>query len=62
MKPQVDKEEMFSEKNMKEVLLNMKFINPYHLNMIDSGHGEFPDTYILSKNGVDYIIEQFKKK
>jgi len=30
--------------------------------LLKSGYGEFPDTFELTEKGVDYIIEQFKKK
>ena len=53
-------ERMYSED--RKTLLDIELVNPLHLTMIKSGYGEFPDTYKLTQKGVDYIIEQFKKK
>ena len=53
---------MYSEEDMRKVLLAIELVNPVHLTILHSGHGEFPDGYKLTQKGVDYIIEQFKKK
>lgn len=52
----------YSEKEVRKVLLAIELVNPAHLTMLRSGYGEFPDSYELTEKGVDYIIEQFKKK
>ena len=45
-----------------EVLKQVQLVDPYHMRMVSNGHGEFPDGYKLTQKGVDYIIEQFKRK
>jgi hypothetical protein len=52
----------YSEEEVKKVLLAIELVNPKHLTMLRSGYGEFPDSYELTEKGVNYIIEQFKKK
>jgi hypothetical protein len=55
-------ERMYSEEEIRKSLLDIVLVNPAHITMLKSGYGEFPDTYELTEKGVDYIIEQFKKK
>lgn len=33
-------------------LKNTELVNPYHLEMVKNGRGEFPDTYKLTDNGI----------
>jgi len=40
----------------------LSLVNPAHLTMTSDGYGEFPDSYKLTEKGINYIIEQFKKK
>lgn len=53
---------LYSEEEFRNTLLDINLVNPSHLQMTSNGHGEFPDGYKLTQKGVDYIIEQFKKK
>jgi hypothetical protein len=55
-------ERMYSEEEIRKSLLDIILINPAHISLLKSGYGEFPDTFELTEKGVDYIIEQFKKK
>jgi len=45
-----------------KVLQGLSLINPLHLKMTSSGHGEFPDGYKLTDKGIQYIIEQLNKE
>jgi hypothetical protein len=55
-------EKMYSEEEVRKSLLDIVLVNPAHISLLKSGYGQFPDTYELTEKGVDYIIEQFKKK
>ncbi len=55
-------ERMYNEEEVKQILLNIILINPTYLTLLESGYGQFPDSYKLTEKGVNYIIEQFKKK
>ena len=55
-------ERMYSDEELKKVLTEVILINPSHLSLLRNGYGEFPDSYKLTENGVNYIIEQFKNK
>ena len=55
-------ERSYSEEDLRKALLDITLINPAHLSLLKSGYGQFPDTYEITEKGVDYIIEQFKKK
>jgi hypothetical protein len=46
---------------LKAALQKLELVNPHHLNLTKSGYGEFPDTYELTKNGVDDIIKLITK-
>ncbi len=52
----------YTEEEFRKALLDINLVNPSHLQMTSNGHGEFPDGYKLTQKGVDYIIEQFKRK
>ena len=43
-------------------LLDIVLVNPSHITILKKGYGQFDDTYEITEKGVDYIIEQFKKK
>ena len=47
---------------LREVLTNLSLVNPHHLKMISDGYGEFPDGYKLTEKGIQYVMEQIKKK
>lgn len=47
-------------KDLIKPLTDIKLCDPAHLSMESNGHGEFPDSYKLTKRGIDYIIEQIK--
>lgn len=55
-------ERSYSEEEIRKALLDIVLVNPAHISLLKSGYGQFPDTYELTEKGVDYIIEQFKKK
>ena len=40
----------------------LSLINPLHLQMTESGYGEFPDSYKLTEKGIQYIIEKLNKE
>jgi len=44
-----------------KILKSLSLVNPLHLQMTSNGHGEFPDGYKLTENGIQYIIEQLNK-
>ena len=50
------------EKTFEEILSKMTLVNPKHLRMTSNGHGEFPDGYMLTEDGVKYIVKQLKNK
>ena len=52
----------YSEEDIEEILTKLSLVNPSHLKMTIDGYGEFPDSYKLTEKGINYIIEQFKKK
>lgn len=37
-------------------------ISPIHLKLETDGHGEFPDKYSVTKNGIEVIKQYFKNK
>lgn len=43
--------------NKREALQNLKLVCPYHLEMVNNGNGEFPDTYKLTEKGINKILE-----
>jgi hypothetical protein len=59
---QQQEKNLYSEEEVRKSLLDIVLVNPAHITMLKSGYGEFPDTYELTEKGVDYIVEQFKKK
>ena len=36
-------------------LAEIKLVNPYHMEMVSNGHGEFPDGYKLNEKGVEAL-------
>lgn len=44
-------EELINE--LKEIQL----VNPYHMEMVSNGHGEFPDSYKLTEQGAQRLKE-----
>lgn len=38
-------------------LSKLVLVSPVHLEMESNGHGEFPDSYTLTKAGVNLILE-----
>lgn len=34
---------------------DINLINPVHLKLVNDGHGEFPDSYRLTKEGMQYL-------
>lgn len=48
--------------NQHKVLKGLSLINPLHLQMTESGYGEFPDSYKLTEKGIQYIIEKLNKE
>jgi hypothetical protein len=55
-------QKMYSGEEVRKILLDITLINPTHLTLLESGYGQFPDSYKLTEKGINYIIEQFKKK
>jgi hypothetical protein len=55
-------ERSYSEEEARSSLTDLSLVNPAHLTMTSDGYGEFPDSYKLTEKGINYIIEQFKKK
>ena len=45
---------------MKEKLKSIELINPLHLELVDNGFGEFPDSYKLTEQGIKHILEILK--
>lgn len=56
------KERSYSEEEARSSLTDLSLVNPAHLTMTSDGYGEFPDSYKLTEKGINYIIEQIKKK
>jgi hypothetical protein len=52
----------YSEEEIRKALLDIVLVNPAHISLLKSGYGQFPDTFELTEKGVDYVLEQFKKK
>lgn len=40
---------------MEEKLKDLKLYNPQDLKLISDGYGEFPDAYVLTKEGLEKI-------
>jgi len=38
-------------------LKELKLINPFHIELHQSGHGEFPDSYKITNEGVKAILD-----
>ena len=49
------------EKTFEEILSKMSLVSK-HLTMTSDGHGEFPDGFMLTEEGVKYIVKQLKNK
>lgn len=45
-----------------DILKTIELINPYHINLKESGCGEFPDSYILTNLGDGRLKIQLKSK
>jgi hypothetical protein len=54
-------EKVSDEDRLKKRLSKLDLVNPAHLQMTSNGHGEFPDGYKLTKEGVKYIIKKLRK-
>lgn len=54
-------EKQFTEEDIRNVLKTIKILDPVDLEMINSGHGQFPDSFKLTEKGINGIIEQLKK-
>jgi hypothetical protein len=48
--------------NQHRVLKHLTLVNPRHLQMTSNGHGEFPDGYKLTDEGVQCIIDKLNKE
>jgi len=46
---------------MKENLEKLELVDPLHIKLIKDGHGEFPDTYKLTIEGIKKLIEIYEK-
>lgn len=49
------------EKTFEEILSKISLVSK-HLTMTSDGHGEFPDGFMLTEEGVKYIVKQLKNK
>ena len=43
---------------LMEALQEINIVNPYHIELTNNGHGEFPDTYKLTRVGAKRLEEQ----
>jgi hypothetical protein len=50
-----------TKKPLEQILKELELVNPVHLRMVSNGHGEFPDGYKLTEQGVKYILEKINK-
>jgi hypothetical protein len=50
------------DKSIEDILKGLELVNPVHLRMVSNGHGEFPDGYKLTEQGVKYILEKIGNK
>jgi hypothetical protein len=50
-----------TKKPLEQILKELELVNPAHLRMVSNGHGEFPDGYKLTEQGVKYILEKINK-
>jgi hypothetical protein len=57
----ISQEKSYSEEQIRKTLINLKLVDPLHLQMTSNGHGEFPDGYKLTDKGVQYIIDKLRK-
>lgn len=53
-------EKQFTEGDIRNVLKTIKILDPVHLEMMSSGHGQFPDSFKLTEKGINEIINQLK--
>lgn len=58
---QLQTEGMYNEDTIRQVLSKLTLVNPVDLRMTSNGHGEFPDGYKLTGEGIDCIVKQLKK-
>lgn len=42
---------------MKELLEKLELINPLHIKLVSNGHGEFPNGYKLTEEGINLILK-----
>lgn len=60
MKKEVTTQKLYSEINIIKCLSNITFIEPLHISLSENSHTHFPNSYILTEKGINYIIEQLK--
>lgn len=48
---------LYTEKQLREILSTIEIVNPAHLEMIHSGHGQYPDTFKFTEAGIFKIID-----
>jgi hypothetical protein len=46
-----------NQDKLKAALKQLDIVNPYHITLTRSGHGEYPDTYNLTDNGIKALIK-----
>lgn len=46
---------IYNEELQKNSIQTLKLISPLHIELVESGNGEFPDTYELTEKGINKI-------
>jgi hypothetical protein len=46
-----------NQDKLKAALEQLDIVNPHHITLTRSGHGEYPDAYKLTDNGIKALIK-----
>jgi hypothetical protein len=57
----LESKESFFEATVRKVLSEIELVNPAHLEMKSNGHGEFPDSFKLTLNGIEHIVRKLRE-
>jgi len=53
-------DKLYTIEEIMDALRDISLFNPYHIRMTSDGGGEFPDGYILTKEGAEELTETLK--
>lgn len=53
---------VYTLEELIEVLMDVEFVNPFHVEKVSDGHGEFPDGYKLTVVGGERLKKELESK